>query len=209
VLRTQTPSQFTRAAGMSDLLTLLDRAIGGLASDVSSRCSRSQVHGEGLTGTPTLLETKTVPAVPVVPGEKPKVHGSDARMREDTCHSSSSSIRVAHTSTIQNRTGTAGTTGTDPENQRLGVPKTSFENGNNGNNSKRSPLILLDGYMRAALQRPPSWADPTALPSRGCCCSCCKGQQWWCEREVPRDWRCSVCYPPDHLPSIAVTELTT
>ncbi len=62
---------------------------------------------------------------------------------------------------------------------------------------------------QAALQRPPSWADPTALPSRGCCCSCCKGQQWWCEREVPRGWRCSVCYPPDHLPSISVMEMGT
>jgi len=59
-------------------LTLLDQAIDGLASDVSSR---SQVHWEGLTGTPTLLETKTVP---VVPDERPEVHGSDAHMGEDT-----------------------------------------------------------------------------------------------------------------------------
>ena len=84
---------------MSDLLTLLDQAIDGLASDVSSRCSRSQVHGEDLTGTPTLLETKTVPVVPVVPGEKPELHGSDVRMRDDTRHNSSPSMSVAHTST--------------------------------------------------------------------------------------------------------------
>jgi hypothetical protein len=185
---------------MSDLLTLLDQAIDGLASDVSSRCSRSQVHGEGLTGTPTLLETKTVPAVPVVPGEKPKVHGSDAPMSEDTCHGSSSSIRVAHTSTIQNRTGTAGTTGTDPENQRTTVPKTSLETGNNGNNPKRPPFVLLDGYMRVALQRPPSWADPTALPSSGCFCSCCKGRRWWREREAPKGWRCSPVQDERRLP---------
>jgi hypothetical protein len=197
---------------MSDLLTLLDQAIDGLASVVSSRCSRSQVHAEGLTGTSTPLETQTVPAVPVVtvvPGEKRQEHGNDVHKGKNTRHNFSSSLRAAHTSTIQNRTGTAGTAGTDPENQRLGVPKTSFENGNNGNNSKRLPLILLDGYMRAALQRPPSWADPTALPSRGCFCSCCKGQRWWCEREVPRGWRCSVCYPPDHLPSISVMEMGT
>jgi hypothetical protein len=185
---------------MSDLLTLLDRAIDELASDVSSHCSRSQVHGEGLTGAPTLLETKTVPAVPVVPVEKSEMHGSDARMREDACHNSSASTRVAHTSTIQNRAGTAGTTGTGSENQRLTVPKTTLETGNDGNDSKRPPLVLLDGYLRAALQRPPSWADPTALPSRGCFCSCCKGRRWWREREAPKGWRCSVCYPPDHLP---------
>ena len=68
---------------MSDLLTLLDQAIDGLASVVSSRCSRSQVHGEDLAGTPTPLETKTVPVVPAVPGEKQEIHGSDARIGED------------------------------------------------------------------------------------------------------------------------------
>jgi hypothetical protein len=92
---------------------------------------------------------------------KSEMHGSDARMRGDTCHNSSSSTRVARTSTIQTRAGKAGTTGTDPENQRLTVPKTSLEIGNDGNDSKRPPLVLLDGYLRAALQRPPSWADPT------------------------------------------------
>ena len=83
---------------MSDLLTLLDQAIDGFASVVSSRCSRSEAHWEGLTGTATLLKTKTVPAVPVVPGEKPETHGSDARMREDAHHVSSSNMRGARTS---------------------------------------------------------------------------------------------------------------
>jgi hypothetical protein len=194
---------------MSDLLTLLDQAIDGLASIVSSRCSRSQVHGEDLAGTPTPLETKTVPVVPAVPGEKPEMYGSDARIGEDARHNVSSIMRAAHTSTIQNRTGTAGTTGTGLENQRVIVPKTPFNDGNNGNDSKRPPLVPLDGFLRAAWQRPPSWADHTALPSRGCFCSCCGGQRWWRERDAPKGWRCSTCYPSDHLPSTAVTELTT
>ncbi|MGD0109553.1 MAG: hypothetical protein ABSC06_36830 [Rhodopila sp.] len=68
---------------------------------------------------------------------------------------------------------------------------------------------IVAGLLVSARRRPPSWADPSALPSRGCFCTCCKGQRWWREREAPKGWRCSVCYPPDHLPSIAVTEMTT
>jgi hypothetical protein len=58
----------------------------------------------------------------------------------------------------------------------------------------------------AAHQRPPSWVDPSALPSPGCFCSCCHGQRWWCEREMPKGWRCWQCHPPDHLMPEAVTE---
>ena len=29
------------------------------------------------------------------------------------------------------------------------------------------------------MQRPPSWADPSAAPSRGCFCSCCQSRRWW------------------------------
>lgn len=65
------------------------------------------------------------------------------------------------------------------------------------------------GLLVAARRRPPSWADPTALPSRGCFCTCCKGQRWWREREAPKGWRCSICHPPDHLPPDAVTEIRT
>jgi hypothetical protein len=68
---------------------------------------------------------------------------------------------------------------------------------------------ITGGYLRAALQRPPSWADPAALPSRGFFCSCCQRQRWWREREAPKGWRCSICHPPDHLPADAVMELTT
>jgi hypothetical protein len=64
-------------------------------------------------------------------------------------------------------------------------------------------------YIRASLQRPPSWSDPVTLPSCGCFCSCCKGQQWWCERETPKGWRCWTCHPPDHLPAEAVMEIRT
>jgi hypothetical protein len=67
----------------------------------------------------------------------------------------------------------------------------------------------MTGSLRAELQRPPSWADSTALPSRGCFCSCCKGQRWWCEREAPKGWRCCTCHPPDHLPAEAVMEIRT
>jgi hypothetical protein len=195
---------------MSDLLTLLDEAIDGLASVVSSRCSRSEAHGEGLTGTATLLKTKTVPAVPVVPVEKSEVYESNVHMGDNTtCHNFSSTMSAARTSTTQNRTVTAGTTGTDLKNQRLTVPKNSFETGNDGNNSQRPSLVLSDNYVRAALQRPPSWADPTAQPSRGCFCTCCKGQRWWRERDAPKGWRCWICHPPDHLPRTAVTEVLT
>jgi hypothetical protein len=65
-----------------------------------------------------------------------------------------------------------------------------------------SPLV-------AARRRPPSWADPTALPPRECICRCCQGQRWWCERESPKGWRCSTCHPPDQFPADAVMEVTT
>ena len=58
---------------------------------------------------------------------------------------------------------------------------------------------VMDGYFLAGLVRPTSWADPAALPSRGCYCSCCKGQQWWCEATEPKGWRCAICHPPTGL----------
>jgi len=68
------------------------------------------------------------------------------------------------------------------------------------------PVDAPDGLQRAAMQRPPSWADPTARPSRGCYCSCCHGRRWWGD---PRGWRCWTCHPPDHLPPDAVMEVGT
>lgn len=68
---------------------------------------------------------------------------------------------------------------------------------------------MVAGLLIASRRRPPSWADPTALPSRGCFCTCCKGRRWWCEREAPKGWRCRTCHPPDHLPSGVVTEVRT
>ena len=64
---------------------------------------------------------------------------------------------------------------------------------------RTTPTDALDGLRQAALQHPPSWADATARPSRGCWCSCCKGQRWWCEVNEPKGWRCAQCHPPDHL----------
>ena len=55
------------------------------------------------------------------------------------------------------------------------------------------------GNERAALKRPPAWSNPVP-PSPGCWCSCCYGRHWWAEAINPRGWRCSTCYPGDHLP---------
>lgn len=52
------------------------------------------------------------------------------------------------------------------------------------------------GLLDMAMQRPVSWADPAALPSAGCWCSCCQGRSWWSERTEPKGWRCSTCHPP-------------
>ena len=68
---------------------------------------------------------------------------------------------------------------------------------------------LVAGLHVAACGMQPSWADAAALPSRGCLCTCCKGQRWWRERAAPKGWRCSTCHPPDHLPPDAVTEMRT
>ena len=68
---------------------------------------------------------------------------------------------------------------------------------------------MVRGLLSVALQRPPSWAGPAALPSAGCFCSCCKGQRWWCEREPPEGWRCWACHPPDHLLADEVREART
>ncbi len=68
---------------------------------------------------------------------------------------------------------------------------------------------MLDGYRHAALRRPPSWTPASALPSPGCFCTCCAGQQWWCEREAPSGWRCATCYPPVHLAVEQVREVLT
>jgi hypothetical protein len=80
--------------------------------------------------------------------------------------------------------------------------------------ARHEQLVVSDraipaDYLGAALQRPPSWADPAAPPSRGCFCSCCKGRRWWRECEVPKGWRCSACHPPDQFPADAVMEVTT
>ena len=63
--------------------------------------------------------------------------------------------------------------------------------------------------MRAALQRPPSWANAASPPSAGCWCSCCHGRRWWTEAINPRGWRCSTCCPGDCLPAAQRDEVKT
>jgi len=63
----------------------------------------------------------------------------------------------------------------------------------------RKQASAVRGLLNMAMQRPVSWADPAALPSPGCWCSCCQGRRWWCERTEPKGWRCSICHPPDGL----------
>ena len=59
----------------------------------------------------------------------------------------------------------------------------------------------LAGFRRAALCRPVSWADPTAVPSPGAWCRCCQGARWWCEVVDPKGWRCATRHPPPpHVP---------
>ena len=71
----------------------------------------------------------------------------------------------------------------------------------------------LVGLMRAAMMRPPSWANATTRPPPGAWCGCCSrhcaeaGGRWWTEREAPKGWRCAVCYPPpSHLAGNGVCE---
>lgn len=59
----------------------------------------------------------------------------------------------------------------------------------------RKQAETVRGLLNMAMQRPVSWADPAALPSPGCWCSCCQGRRWWCERTEPKGWRCSTCHP--------------
>jgi hypothetical protein len=67
---------------------------------------------------------------------------------------------------------------------------------------------IAGGYLRAALQRPPSWWRAEAhRPTPGATCSCCHGQRWW-----SRDgcgWCCCTCHPRVHWAAGAVTEVRT
>ena len=52
------------------------------------------------------------------------------------------------------------------------------------------------GYLRAALQRPPSWTRPEAhRPTPGSRCTACRGTRWWSADQ--RTWQCVGCHPPD------------
>jgi hypothetical protein len=67
---------------------------------------------------------------------------------------------------------------------------------------------IADGYLRAALERPPSWwRAEEHRPPPGATCSCCHGQRWWSRDE--HGWYCWTCHPPDHLAAGAVTDIRT
>ena len=70
----------------------------------------------------------------------------------------------------------------------------------------RNQAAMVAGLLHAARMRPASWDDPAALPSRGCFCSRCNGQLWWCEREAPRGWYCSACLPPSGLDPVRLID---
>lgn len=195
-----------RVAEMTDLLALLDQAIDGLTQADSSHCSQSGLNEKPQTGTLKPLESNAVPVVPIVPGQNGQTQEIAAHFDETRCLNFLPRERNAPKSTIQKTMGTMGTAGTGLRYQSLTVPKTISEIGNNGNNSTQSHVVFLDAYMRAALQRPVSWADPAARPSPGAFCSCCKGNRWWGNAQ---GWRCWQCHPPDGLPKSSVIEVTT
>lgn len=78
----------------------------------------------------------------------------------------------------------------------------------------------LAGLMDGAMQRPPSWADASAPPSRGAWCGCCSrhrpeaGGRWWTAAQPRKDglgigpgWCCATCHPPP--PGCDVREVRT
>jgi hypothetical protein len=96
-----------------------------------------------------------------------------------------------------------------PRTPELIPPLPSLANLSAYDRADAAQAELVAGLHVAARGWPPSWADLATLPSRGCFCTCCKGQRWWRECEAPKGWRCSTCHPPDHLPPDAVTEMRT
>ncbi|WP_376091226.1 hypothetical protein ACE7GA_21340 [Roseomonas sp. CCTCC AB2023176] len=66
---------------------------------------------------------------------------------------------------------------------------------------------LRDGLRRAAMLRPPAWADAAAIPSPGARCSCCVGHRWWRETHAPTGWRCTTCHPAP--PGMNTVEVST
>ena len=102
-------------------------------------------------------------------------------------------------------TGPSGPTGpidrnTRRSDARAGSPVRSVTPGATGSSRQAGELIAL----APDLMRVPSWAEPSQAPPPGCWCICCRGSSWWCEREVPKGWRCATCHSPSHLAPDAV-----
>ncbi len=58
-------------------------------------------------------------------------------------------------------------------------------------------------------QMPPSWSDMAITPTAGASCRCCDRSAWWTEATSPKGWRCTTCYPGDHLPADRRREVIT
>lgn len=57
---------------------------------------------------------------------------------------------------------------------------------------------MADGYLRAALRRPPSWWCAEAhRPTPGATCTFCGGARWWSRDRC--GWYCATCHPSDGL----------
>jgi hypothetical protein len=115
---------------MADLLGLLDVALEDLEREASSRCSRSsRSHREvdSRSGTSNPLKRMLVPAVPVIPAQKPECYVSITdRANVVSKHWQEGRAREYHL----NRLGTTGRTGTDEAFCGFPVPNRRKENGN-------------------------------------------------------------------------------
>ena len=196
------PTSSMPVAGMIDPLTLLDEAIDRLTSDVSSRCSRSGLNAKSPTGTVKSLESDTVPAVPVVPGQNGRIHENDMRSHGIDClNFSSTESKVAHASAIQKTPGTTGTAGTGLRNQCPNCSQIFFENGNNGNRDNLPDRMetrasgvsgLETGAGHYGSER--RWELPDSP------CRLCGLGAWWRLSVLsggPGPWHCERCEPPN------------
>ena len=63
--------------------------------------------------------------------------------------------------------------------------------------------IIAESEEGSAVKRvshklPPSWRDPTVIPSAGGQCGKCTGNVWWMDANKLSGWLCAVCYPAEN-----------